>query len=141
MTPNSALVGFARDPATGALTFVDGDFFWDRLLEDPVSNGLLFPMRFSIDPSGKHIYTSGTASNAVSVFGPEPPVIERVEILGDQITLRLTNLSPGVRVRIEAGSDLRDYPEVETFVPDSMTFEWSAPVGEDRQKFFRAAID
>ena len=138
----SALVGFLRDPVTGLLTQGDADCFFDSItVSDLVGNGLNLPGKISIDPSGKHIYATGTASDALSVFGPEPPRIEIVDLDGNEIDLRVTNLSAGLPSRIEWGPDMSGWPNNHTFTPTDTTFDWSTSILGQVKQYFRAGFD
>ncbi len=134
---SSAMVGFTRDPSTGALTFVDADGFYDYL-----SNGINLPRRFSLSPDGKHIYASGTASNAVSVFGPETPTIEILGVSAGRASLRIGRLNAGLPSRIEYGADLSALPGLHGFTPTTASYDWLAPVvGDGTRGFFRAGLE
>jgi len=139
-SPATALVGFLRDPLTGALTFIDADCYFDSLTEN-FSTGINLPRKLGIDPSGVHIYVPGQASDAVGVFGPEPPGLEILGVSGGQAMLRATNLSAGLPSAIESGPDLLTWPDSHSFIPESTIYEWSRPVGGAEEWFFRVVIE
>ncbi len=59
---SEALVVFDRDPATGALTFVE---------THDASNGawaIACTRSVAVSPDGKNVYVAGASSNAISVF-------------------------------------------------------------------------
>src|SRR5437667_393486 len=61
---DNALAVFSRDPATGALTFVEVE-------HDTVGGvaGLLGAKSVAVSPDGAHVYAAGSLDDAVAVFG------------------------------------------------------------------------
>ncbi len=66
-SPATAVVEFSRNTATGALTFVDAECYFDTLTAN-FSQGINLPRKISLDPTGTHLYVPGQADNAVAVF-------------------------------------------------------------------------
>jgi 6-phosphogluconolactonase (cycloisomerase 2 family) len=66
-SPASAVVEFARNSTSGALTFADAECFFDALGRG-VDQGTNLPRKLALDPTGEHLYVPGNASNAVAAF-------------------------------------------------------------------------
>src|SRR4029077_16900818 len=64
---DNSLAAFARDPATGALTFVEFE-------DDGVggADGLGGAIDLSVSPDGRHVYVAGVADNALATFARDP---------------------------------------------------------------------
>ncbi len=64
---DNAVATFSRDPATGALTFVEQE-------KDGVGgvDGLSSASRVALSPDGAHVYVTGEADDAVATFSREP---------------------------------------------------------------------
>ncbi len=60
---DNGIAMFRRDPATGALSFLDG------ICElDPGEIGISLPREMALDPRGAYLYVAGNASDAVGVL-------------------------------------------------------------------------
>ncbi|REK04280.1 MAG: hypothetical protein DWQ36_17725 [Acidobacteria bacterium] len=57
---------FARDSASGALTFLDGECEFD-----PGPIGMNLPRAMALDPGGVHLYVAGNTSDALAVLSTE----------------------------------------------------------------------
>ncbi len=64
---DDALVGFARNPQTGELSFT-------QRLEDDTGGiqGLRNPRDVAVSPDARHVYVAGQTDDAIAVFGREP---------------------------------------------------------------------
>ena len=88
---DDAITVLQRDPATGALSFVQS-----RVNNQPYGGitvqGIDEPMKLALSPDGAHVYALGRASNAVAVFNRDAA--------GGGLTFQhaLTSATPGMAV-------------------------------------------
>ena len=77
---SNALVVFARDPATGALTFVTA--YYDGVDGLDGLEGVLY---VTVSPDGANVYTASYGENAVASFGrdPETGLLTYLQVLRD----------------------------------------------------------
>ncbi len=79
---DSAVAAFARDPASGALSFVG-------VQRDGVGgvDGIASPYGVAVSPDGNHVYATGYTDNAIAVFarGPATGALTFVEVVRDGV--------------------------------------------------------
>jgi 6-phosphogluconolactonase (cycloisomerase 2 family) len=61
-----SLLALRRDPGSGSLTMVDGEFDWGGV------DGLAEVWSVAVSPDGGHVYTAGYADDALGVFARDP---------------------------------------------------------------------
>lgn len=82
---SDAVAVFARDPATGALSFVEAKF--DGVGGVDGLNGPSGTHSVTVSPDGENVYVAGALDNALAVFGRDPVTgaLEFIEMQRDGI--------------------------------------------------------